>query len=242
MERIEKKLREWVTIYETENYISEDPVWFPHQYKEKCDVEISAFITSWISYGNRKAIVSKAKEIDSLFERTPYQYIIKRKYASTKNSVKSLYRFYKYADFFDLCERLYQVYSDYRDMEEAVIACDASKPLQALRILFKDVKGIPDPDSKSACKRLAMFLRWMVRQESVVDFGIWKEVDACNLIIPLDVHVYEEALELKITSRRTPDMQTAIEITDYFKKLYPTDPAKGDFALFGYGINKKKEY
>jgi uncharacterized protein (TIGR02757 family) len=239
MDKRESKLREWTDIYETVDYITGDPIWFPHQYNEKRDIEISGFITSWISYGNRKAIVATAGIINDLFEGSPSQYILQRKFGHLRDKGICLYRFYKYSDFYHLCERLYSVYTRFRDMEEAVIAADASRPIQSLQQLFEGIKGVPDLKGKSACKRLAMFLRWMVRQNSVVDFGIWQGLDPADLIIPLDIHVYKQALKLNITNRRTPDMQAALEITDYFKFIYPMDPAKGDFALFGYGVNNK---
>lgn len=95
-------------------------------------------------------------------------------------------------------------------------------------------------ETKSGCKRLCMFLRWMCRHGSPVDFGLWTICDPRNLIIPLDTHVHKQALRLGLVKRRTPDLQTAIEITDRFAEIFPDDPTKGDFALFGYGVNKGK--
>ncbi len=85
-----------------------------------------------------------------------------------------------------------------------------------------------------------MFLRWMCRHGSPVDFGLWTICDPRNLIIPLDTHVHKQALRLGLVKRRTPDLQTAIEITDRFAEIFPDDPTKGDFALFGYGVNNGK--
>lgn len=103
--------------------------------------------------------------------------------------------------------------------------------------MFDNIKGFPK-DKKSACKRLNMLLRWMARQDSPVDLGLW-DIDPSKLIIPVDTHVHRMALDLGLTKRRQADMKTALEITDAMREIWPEDPAKGDFALFGYGINHK---
>lgn len=125
-------------------------------------------------------------------------------------------------------------------MEKALQAQPGGRPLEQLQRLFGDVKGVPDMETKSGCKRLCMFLRWMCRHGSPVDFGLWTICDPRNLIIPLDTHVHKQALRLGLVKRRTPDLQTAIEITDRFAEIFPDDPTKGDFALFGYGVNNGK--
>ena len=91
----------------------------------------------------------------------------------------------------------------------------------------------------TSAKRIAMFMRWMVRNDGIVDLGLWKTVNSKDLIIPLDTHVHSMALELGITNRKITNIKTAQEITDYFKTIWPNDPCLGDFALFGYGINNK---
>ena len=125
-------------------------------------------------------------------------------------------------------------------MEKALQAQPGGRPLEQLQRLFGDVKGVPDMETKSGCKRLCMFLRWMCRHGSPVDFGLWTICDPRNLIIPLDTHVHKKALRLGLVKRLTPDLQTAIEITDRFAEIFPDDPTKGDFALFGYGVNNGK--
>ena len=236
---MKEQLKAWASHYETPAHIAEDPIQLPDKYRngDKRDIEISAFITAWISYGNRKAIIKKAKEIDTFFGGFPHQFILNNDFEQWKNNGESLYRFYKYADLYDLCSRLNEIYTRYPDLETCLLANEYTSPIQKLQYMFTGIKGIPSLDGKSACKRLAMFLRWMVRRNSTVDFGIWKNIEPSVLIIPLDTHVYQQALALKITTRKTADMCTACEITDYFKTIYPEDPAKGDFALFGYDIH-----
>lgn len=116
-----------------------------------------------------------------------------------------------------------------------------NSPLDALQYYFHDVNGVPNNDTQSACKRLNMFLRWVVRKESPVDFGIWETFSSASLIIPVDTHVLQEALKLGLTKRKKADIITAKEITSKLNEVFPGDPCKGDFALFGYGINSKKQ-
>ena len=106
--------------------------------------------------------------------------------------------------------------------------------------MFRDIEGIPVLTGTSACKRLAMFLRWMVRKDGIVDFGIWgTSIRPHELIIPLDTHVHQISLELGLTNQKNATLKTAVEITEALKEVFPDDPCLGDFALFGYDINRK---
>lgn len=238
-------LKRWAEQYETAEFIQSDPVQIPHRYDSRVNIEISAFVTAWIAWGSRKQIIQKADFIDrEIFKGAPYHYIVGTDTQGTapewkqyKGSKENFYRTFTYADFHDLCARLFDVYSKFENMEKALQAQPGGRPLEQLQRLFGDVKGVPDMETKSGCKRLCMFLRWMCRHGSPVDFGLWTICDPRNLIIPLDTHVHKQALRLGLVKRRTPDLQTAIEITDRFAEIFPDDPTKGDFALFGYGVN-----
>ena len=144
-----------------------------------------------------------------------------------------------YDDLYKLGDRLRRLYSDFERMENMIIAQPNKTPVEALCDYFKGINGIPDYSKGSACKRLCMFLRWMVRTDSPVDMGVWRKLKTNDLIVPLDTHVHRMALDLGLTSRKRSDMQTALEITGAMKEVFPNDPAKGDFALFGYGIEHK---
>lgn len=245
---LNENLKRWAEKYETAEFIQTDPVQFPHRYDSRVNIEISAFVTAWIAWGSRKQIIQKADFIDrEIFKGAPYHYIVGtdtqgaapewRKY---KGDTTNFYRTFTYADFHDLCARLYDVYTTAESMEAAIKKThetNGETALSTLQSLFGSVKGIPDFETQSACKRLCLFLRWMCRKGSPVDFGLWDVCDPRNLIIPLDTHVHKQALRLGLVTRRTPDLQTAIEITDRFAEIFPDDPAKGDFALFGYGVN-----
>lgn len=243
-------LKRWAEQYETAEFIQSDPVQIPHRYDSRVNIEISAFVTAWIAWGNRKQIIKKADFIDrEIFKGEPYHYIVgntvergnRPEWEQYKGSTDCLYRTFTFGDFHDLCARLYDVYTSAENMEAAIKKAhetNGETALATLQSLFGSVNGIPDFETQSACKRLCLFLRWMCRKGSPVDFGLWDVCDPRNLIIPLDTHVHKQAIRLGLTKRRTPDLRTAIEITDRFAEVFPDDPAKGDFSLFGYGVNK----
>lgn len=246
---LNENLKRWAEQYETADFINADPVQIPHRYDSRVNIEISAFVTAWIAWGNRKQIIKKADFIDrKIFKGEPYHYIVgntvergnRPEWEQYKGSTDCLYRTFTFGDFHDLCARLYDVYTSAENMEAVIKKAhetNGETALATLQSLFGSVKGIPDFETQSACKRLCLFLRWMCRKGSPVDFGLWDVCDPRNLIIPLDTHVHKQALRLGLVTRRTPDLQTAIEITDRFAEIFPDDPTKGDFALFGYGVN-----
>lgn len=249
---LNENLKRWAEQYETADFINADPVQIPHRYDSRVNIEISAFVTAWIAWGNRKQIIKKADFIDrEIFKGEPYHYIVgntvergnRPEWEQYKGSTDCLYRTFTFGDFHDLCARLYDVYTSAENMETAIKKAhetNGETALATLQSLFGSVNGIPDFETQSACKRLCLFLRWMCRKGSPVDFGLWTICDPRNLIIPLDTHVHKQALRLGLVKRRTPDLQTAIEITDRFAEIFPDDPTKGDFALFGYGVNNGK--
>lgn len=155
--------------------------------------------------------------------------------------IDTFYRFYTYHDLHLLCCRLKDIYDTYDCMEDAMAAAGPCEdPILRLRQLFADLNGIPVLHGTSACKRLAMFLRWMVRTDGIVDLGIWRTaVHPRQLIIPLDTHVHQISLRLGLTGQKTATLRTAREITDALAKVFPDDPCLGDFALFGYDINQE---
>ena len=245
---LNENLKRWAEQYETAEFVKNDPVQIPRRYDSRVNIEISAFVTAWIAWGNRKQIIKKADYIDrEIFKGEPYHYIVGNnvepgdapEWKQYKDSPESFYRTFTFGDFHDLCERLCDVYTVYGNMEAAINNTqNGEKPLQTLLALFGSVNGIPDGSTSTACKRLCLFLRWMCRNGSPVDFGLWTVCEPRNLIMPLDTHVHKQAIRLGLTTRRTPDLRTAIEITDRFAEIFPDDPTKGDFALFGYGVNK----
>ncbi|MBP5732119.1 MAG: TIGR02757 family protein [Bacteroidaceae bacterium] len=227
--------------YNTPEFILTDPVQFPHRYTDKRDIEISAFVTSWISWGNRKQIIKTAEHIDTqIFKSQPFKFLMSCGWRHYRDDTRCLYRTVRYSDFFQLMERMHAIYTQHPDLEAAVNLHISNSKLQihhALSILFCGINGIADATKGSPCKRLWFFLRWMVRRDGIVDFGIWRTINPTDLIIPLDTHVFNMARTMGLTTRCSADIRTAREITDRLREVFPDDPVLGDFALFGYGID-----
>ena len=244
-EEVAASLRKWAGAYNTKAFIENDPVRFPRRFAEKRDIEISGFLTAWISYGNRKCILWKAEELHRMMGESPYAFIRagEDSFALLRERPErpgrdTFYRFYTYDDLLALLLRLKEVYDAYESMEDALLAMPGEEPLERLRRLFEGIRGIPVPGGPSACKRLAMFMRWMARTDGIVDLGVWrKAVSPRQLIIPLDTHVHQISLRLGLTKRKDASMRTAREITEALAEVFPDDPCLGDFALFGYEMD-----
>lgn len=229
---LKETLAGWAEEYNDPKYFQEDPIIFPTRFarSHECgnaslaDVEISALLSSHLAWGRRAMIV---RDCDRMFEEMswrPYDYIMNGEY---RNEDISLHRTIKWSEFAAICNRLRDVYSTRNSLEgmsDMEIRC---------RVFGQK------EDRKAPNKKISMMRRWMVRDDGKVDLGLWKNSDKKNLILPLDVHVYAQATALNLTSRRQKDIITATEITDAFREIWPDDPCKGDFALFGYGVNNK---
>lgn len=225
--------------YETKEFIKDDPIRFPHEVANRGgsreDIEVSAIISSWLAYGSRAQFCDILESLHWMMNYRPYEFLDLGLWVLFKNYHANLYRFYTYHDFYLLMNRLKTLYS--KDAFRFTDKLSKLYPLNYLIACFHDIEGFPKDDT-SACKRLNMLLRWMARKNSPVDLGLW-DIDPAKLIIPVDTHVHRMALELGLTQRKQADMRTAIEITEAMREIWPEDPAKGDFALFGYGVNHK---
>jgi uncharacterized protein (TIGR02757 family) len=229
---LKKRLIDAAERFEQPEFINSDPINLPHRYSERKDIEVSAMISAWMAYGSRTVFLEKLNRLHNVMDYYggPYQYIDSKSYLLEKRCDNDcLYRFYKWYDYYQLCDRINKVLIEEGTLEGTV---------DQLCKKFFGINGIPIPGSKSANKRINMFLRWMVRKNSLVDFGLCESIDPKDLVIPLDTHVYQEALKFGLTTRRSADLKTAIEITSAMKDIWPDDPVRGDFALYGLGINE----
>lgn len=238
MDELKEKLIAWAKKYNIPSFIDKDPIKFPRKYRDvQVNAEISGLLTALISFGRREQIIKKAEELDNMFKGNPLHWITNCEYLDDiPCNNKSFYRTITNIRMRFWCNVIRGMITEYGTIENYLLSCNihGDELHGALSILL----GF---SLKSANKRIAMFLRWMVRDDGIVDLGLWKGVDKKDLIIPLDTHVHRIALELGITKRKTTDIKTAQEITDYFKTIWPDDPCLGDFVLFGYGINKPKQ-
>lgn len=231
--KIKNILLQCAEKYETHDFIGDDPVQFPHRYTDHKDIEISGLLTAIMSFGNRKQIIKKANILHKEMGSSPYRYVMSREWEKTfrADDKSSFYRMLSHADFNSYFRTLYDVYTNYENLEQSLLSQDFGTPMDRLCKLM-------NVSNKSPQKKLNMFLRWMIRQNSLVDFGIWKQFKASELIIPMDVHVCNVSYLLGLTSTQTFSLSNAKRITQALNEIFPDDPCKGDFALFGIGVNK----
>lgn len=226
--------------YETADFINGDPSWFMHQVKGVRNQETMAFIASCFSYGSRKQFMPK---IQALLEHSGgevYQWVKSRKYRELiPDDDSCFYRLYTNRMVVDLLDRLASCLESHGSLKQFLVANGVASAFGALTVLTRFFGGrIVPKNTSSSCKRLCMFLRWMVRTESSVDLGLWADIiDRRTLIMPLDTHVMQQANRLKLIATRTTSMSTALKLTKAVAEFFPDDPLKADFALFGYGVD-----
>ena len=232
-ESICHKLQLWAKRYNCRDFIHQDPIQVPHTHLHDTlqDLEISAFLTAYLSFGNRKQIIKNACRLDEIMQHAPFQYVMSGKWQSDfpEANPNSFYRMLSFAKMNGIFAQIFSIYSEYGSMEDAVSAQSGERPFNKLCNLF----GISD---KSPQKKMNMFLRWMVRNDGIVDFGTWKKLAPSDLLIPLDTHVSQMAFKIGLTEKETYSLKTAEKITQSLAEIFPGDPCLGDFALFGYGV------
>lgn len=230
---VKAQLKAWADEYHRPEFICHDPVQFPHRYSNKQDIEISGLLTAVLSFGNRKQILLKADVLDSMMEHRPYHYVLSTKWAQDFPACekKSFYRMLSHKDMYGIFAKLHEAYSAYPTLEDALLALPGHTPMERL-CAFMQVSAL------SPQKKLNMFLRWMIRQHSPVDLGIWTRFSSKDLIIPLDTHVCRIAFQLGLIPSPTFSLNNAKRITAALEQIFPGDPCLGDFALFGYGVNE----
>lgn len=233
--------------YEVKSFIDNDSIQFCYQYKDKKDIEIAGIISSWLSYGIYDRYMNKIRYIlFTIMNDSPYEYIMDGKWNIYKDNYHCLYKIITWHNFAMLCDKLRLIYLNNKDLEEATLKhfIDRNTKFkyyhQSLCDLLSGESMIPTSRSLSSNKRMNMFLRWMIREDSLVDLGIWNQFKQKNLLVSCDVNTMEIAKELNIIYYTDETLSLTIKLTDYAKKVFPDDPSRMDFALYGYGINKLK--
>lgn len=243
-------LDEKAARYNQRSFIENDPISVPHRFTRKQDIEISAFWIAVLAWGQRGTIIKKGLELMELMDQTPYDFVRNHQESDLKRFLNFKHRTFNTTDTLYFLHFFQNYYRQYDTLEQAFLAdneCfdDMERSLTNFHTLFFNLpesplrtrKHIATPQKKSACKRINMFLRWMVRQDNMgVDFGIWSQIQPKDLICPCDLHVDRVARKLGLINRKTTDWGTAIELTNNLRELDPLDPVKYDFALFGLGI------
>jgi len=239
-----------VEEYNKPAFIKDDPVCVPHLFTKKQDIEIAGFFAAVFAWGNRKTIINKSTELMKLMEMQPHEFCLNADLHQLKKLLHFQHRTFNSTDLLYFVEFLKFHYQHNTSLETAFTKWgnDVEQMLIGFHHYFFSLNDVPartrkhiaSPEKKSNCKRLNMFLRWMVRNDNKgVDFGIWKNIKPSQLICPVDVHVARVAKRFNLLHRKQIDWHAAIELTNYLKQLDASDPVKYDFALFALGVIEK---
>ena len=237
-----------VLQYNTLDFIESDPIQIPHLFTQKEDIEISGFLSATIAWGNRTMIIKNSKKMIDLMGNAPYDYVMSHTEDQLEQLDNFVHRTFNGQDFTHFIKSLKHIYSNHNGLEAAFAKNQDPDSLQRSISEFKKLffeiphlqrtqKHVSDPLNNSAAKRINMYLRWMIRQDSKgVDLGIWKSIPTAVLSCPLDVHSGNVARKLGLLTRKQNDAKAVTELDDKLRLLDPTDPVKYDFALFGLGV------
>lgn len=230
------------------SFIADDPVQFPRRYERQQDIEIAALLAATIAWGNRKMICRNCDRMLGIFEGRPYDYVMEQAYEELPAG--NIHRTFFTGNLKHYLRGLHSIYSRYATLEDfakAVGAPSAEMPawqlVAAMNVDFTEANGgcndsrcLPGNLHTTALKRINMALRWLVRDDGIVDLGIWKSLKPSQLYIPLDVHVGNTSRELGLLTRRSNDRAAVVQLTDALRRFRPDDPVIYDFALFGIGM------
>jgi uncharacterized protein (TIGR02757 family) len=253
IEHLRLFLDEKVSIYNNPAFIGRDPISIPHLFTGLQDREISGFFAATLAWGNRTSIISSCHRVLDLMNGAPYEFVLQHSDADLKKITHFAHRTFNTTDLLYFIEFFRHHYSKHSSLEDAFVAtenyqsADTEDALLYFRSYFfslifpeRTKKHVSTPAQNSACKRLNMFLRWMVRKDCQgVDFGLWDRINARQLICPLDVHVARTAAKLGIVPDEKATWKNAVLLTEQLRLLDPTDPVKYDFALFSLGAEEK---
>lgn len=255
---LKKLLDEKVAYYNQPSFIKDDPICIPHLFTKQQDIEIAAFFAAIFAWGNRTTIINKAKELMQLMDMQPHQFCLNHDSVALKKLNGFKHRTFNADDLYFFIDFFQQHYSKHETLETAFfppLLLERGSGGEAVEEglnhfssycfsfehLKRTEKHVSSPVKKSTCKRLNMFLRWMVRNDkNGVDFGIWKNIQPSQLICPLDVHVARVARQYGLLQRKQNDWEAALELTANLRNLDKQDPVKYDFALFGTGVMENK--
>lgn len=239
-----------VDQYNQPSFIQDDPISVPHLFTKKQDIEIAGFFAAIFAWGNRTTIIRKAKELMELMDMQPHAFCLQHDTDGLKKMLFFKHRTFNATDLLYFIEFLRYHYTKEKSLETAFTkhGDNIEKMLAGFHHYFFSLEDVPlrtkkhisTPEKKSTCKRLNMFLRWMVRKDDRgVDFGIWKNISPAQLICPIDLHVARVARQFGLLRRKQTDWEAALELTAHLKEFDGNDPAKYDFALFALGVAEK---
>jgi uncharacterized protein (TIGR02757 family) len=253
-EKLKDFLDEKVKQYNQPDFINNDPISIPHHFTKKQDIEIAGFFAATLAWGQRVTIINNCKKLMGWMDNAPHDFLLNHEESDRERFVGFVHRTFNDTDLLYFIEFLTQFYKSNNSLEAAFANHISTNDETVEKALIgfhqqffnspyapqRTQKHVATPAKKSACKRLNMFLRWMVRKDNKgVDFGIWKQINPSQLVCPLDTHVHRVAMGLGLLKRKQADWQAALELTEHLRQLNPTDPTIYDYALFGLGVEEK---
>ncbi len=232
------------------SFIKDDPVCIPHLFKKKQDIEIAGFFAAIFAWGNRTTIINKSKELMQLMNMQPYDFCLHHTTNDLKKLIGFKHRTFNDTDLLYFVEFFKSHYTRHNSLETAFFmhGTNMEEMLTGFHHYFFSLEDVPartkkhiaTPERGSTCKRLNMFLRWMVRADNNgVDFGIWKKISPAQLICPVDLHVARVAKKFRLLTRKQIDWSAALELTANLRKFDSQDPVRYDFALFALGAAER---
>ena len=250
---IQELLWDQVRQYNNRNFVADDPISIPHRFSQKQDIEISAFFAATLAWGQRVTIINSTNKLMDIFENAPFDFITNVTENELDGIPKFVHRTFNSEDLLFFIRFLKNQYKHHNSLETAFFPSKTNDINAVKNGLFhfhgsffegqdkcRTKKHVSTPSKNSASKRLNMFLRWMVRENDGVDFGIWQNINASQLMIPLDVHVHRVALNLELITSTKANWQTVEELTAVLRQINPSDPTIFDYALFGFGVEERK--
>ena len=252
LRRLKNLLDEKVRLYNQPSFIERDPISIPHQFTKKQDIEISGLFAAVLAWGNRTTIINNCNKLMIWMDHAPHDFILNHKDPELKPFMHFSHRTFNASDLLYFLSFLQYHYRQHDSLEQAFTPGKyTDETVERALIHFHNYffsvehpertrKHIATPARKSACKRINMYLRWMVRKDGHgVDFGIWKKIKMSQLVCPLDVHVGRVAQRLGLIENEKANWQNALHLTDQLRQLNPQDPAVYDYALFGLGMAER---
>ncbi len=250
---LKKLLDEKVRLYNQPSFIKGDPIVVPHRFGKQQDIEIAGLFAAVLAWGNRTSIINSTNKIMRWMDDAPHDFVVNHQDTDLKKMLSFAHRTFNATDLLYFIYFLQYHYSKYNSLEDAFVheASYEHETVEQALIHFHNYffsiehpertrKHIATPARKSACKRINMYLRWMVRTDNHgVDFGIWKKISPRQLVCPLDVHVGRVAFRLRLIRNEKSDWQNALSLTQSLRELNPEDPAVYDYALFGLGAEER---
>jgi uncharacterized protein (TIGR02757 family) len=245
-EFLDKKVDE----YDRPFFIKDDPVSIPHLFSRKQDIEIAGFFSALFAWGHRTTIINKSRELMEWMDMSPFAFCKDPSPEGLKRLTLFRHRTFTATDILYFVDFFRYHYTRHNSLEPAFTrhGNTVEEMLVGFHHYFFSLEHVPPrtrkhiatPARNSSCKRLNMFLRWMVRQDKHgVDFGVWKKISPAKLICPIDLHVARVAKKFALLDRRIPDWKAALALTERLREMDPDDPVKYDFALFGLGVMEK---